>query len=226
MTLPVIIDAVVVIILVAFVVYGAKRGLLQALTGLLVVVVALVGAGMVAATFSAPVAKLVSPIVEEKITERVEEALAERDVQTQTGEADIQDLLALLGIDEDVRGTLSEKAQKSVRETGASIVAAVVESLVYSIVHSLLFVLAFLVLVLLLRVLVGAMGIVMKLPGLHGLNALGGGLLGLVEGALVLFLAVWAARRLGVSFEAGPLAETHILRIFTTNTPLGLLSFL
>ena len=62
--------------------------------------------------------------------------------------------------------------------------------------------------------------------GLHGLNALGGGLIGLIEGALLLFLAVWVLRRLGVSFETETLAEAHILRIFTTNTPLSVLSFL
>ena len=132
----------------------------------------------------------------------------------------------MVGPDEDVRENLAEKARENVRDTGASIALAVVESMVYSFVHSLLFVLAFIALVLLLKILVGAMGIMMKLPGLHGLNALGGGILGLVEGALLLFLAVWLARRLGVSFETETMAETYILRIFTVNTPLSLLSFL
>ena len=95
-----------------------------------------------------------------------------------------------------------------------------------SVAYGVLFILSFLLLLLMLHVLVGAMDLVMKLPLLHGLNSLGGGALGLVEGALVLFLAVWAARRLGVSFETEALAEAHILRIFTTNTPLSLLSFL
>jgi hypothetical protein len=70
------------------------------------------------------------------------------------------------------------------------------------------------------------MGLVLRLPGLHGLNALGGGALGLAEGVLLVFLAVWVLRRLGVSFDAAPLAEAHILRIFTENTPLSLLSLL
>ena len=51
-------------------------------------------------------------------------------------------------------------------------------------------------------------------------------LLGLIEGALLLFLAVWAARRLGVSFEKEMFAQAHILRVFTTYTPLSVLSFL
>ena len=70
------------------------------------------------------------------------------------------------------------------------------------------------------------MGLVLKLPGLRLLNALGGAVIGLAEGVLLLFLAVWLCRKLGVSFETEALAEAHILRIFTTNTPLSLLSFL
>ena len=70
------------------------------------------------------------------------------------------------------------------------------------------------------------MGLVLKLPGLHLLNAIGGGLLGLAQGALLLFLLIWAARHLGVSFETEALSSAHILQIFTTNTPLRVLTFL
>ena len=138
----------------------------------------------------------------------------------------VEDLLVLLGLDEDVRGSLAEQAEEQIRDAGASIVSAVVESMVGSVAYGVLFILSFLALLLMLHVLVGAMDLVMKLPLLHGLNTLGGGALGLIEGTLVLFLAVWAARRLGISFETEALAEAHILRIFTTNTPLSLLSFL
>ena len=226
MTTAVIIDAIVVVVLLAFAIRGARQGLVRALAGLVMVIVALVGAGMIAATFSGPAARLAAPVIQKHITGRVEEAMA---VQTGTvpekeagEETRAEDLLALLGLDEDVRGSLAER----VRDTGASIVSAVVESMVGSVAYGVLFILSFLLLLLMLHVLVGAMDLVMKLPLLHGLNSLGGGALGLVEGTLVLFLAVWAARRLGISFETEALAEAHILRIFTTNTPLSLLSFL
>ena len=230
MTTAVIIDAIVVVVLLAFAIRGARQGLIRALAGLVMVIVALVGAGMIAATFSGPAAKLAAPVIQKHITSRVEEAMA---VQTGSAleeeagkETRAEDLLALLGLDEDVRGSLAEQAEERVRDTGASIVSAVVESVVGSVAYGVLFILSFLLLLLMLHVLVGAMDLVMKLPLLHGLNSLGGGALGLVEGALVLFLAIWAARRLGISFETEALAEAHILRIFTTNTPLSLLSFL
>ena len=42
---------------------------------------------------------------------------------------------------------------------------------------------------------------------------------------MLAFLAIWIARRLGVSFETETVAQTHILHFFTTNTPLSALSF-
>lgn len=236
MTTAVIMDAIVVIILVVAVCYGAKRGLLESLAGLIIVVMALVGAGIAAGTFTDPVAGFVTPLVEERVAERVEAALEEQagafagewslEEVPDLEELPIAEVLALMGLDETVRASLAERAQNMIRDTGATVVSAVVESLVRSFVYGVLFFLAFLTILLLLKVLVGAMGLVLKLPGLRLLNALGGAVIGLAEGALLLFLAVWVCRKLGVSFETEALAEAHILRIFTTNTPLSLLSFL
>lgn len=235
MTTPVIIDAIVVVVLVGFCLFGARKGLFQALAGLVTMIVALVGAGIIAASFSGPVTGLVAPLIEDRITQQVDEALGlapgqmpEVDAQAdETGEGfGIEDLLALLGVDEDVRDSIAQQAQDTVRDTGVSVASAVVESIAGTMIYGALFLISFLVLMILLHILVKAMDLVLQLPGLHGLNALGGGLIGLVEGALALFLAVWVLRRLGVSFESDPFVQAHILRIFTTNTPLSVLSFL
>lgn len=232
MTTPVIIDAIVVIVLVAFTMFGARRGLFRALAGLVSVLVALVGAGIVAATFSGPVADLVAPAIESRIEERMDAAMAGQTEQGQMPEADpdeyfgAEELLELLGLDQKSREALAEQARKTVRDTGASIISAVVQSVARSIIYGVLYILSFAALTILLHVLMKAMDLVLKLPGLHGLNTLGGGAIGLAEGALLLFLAVWVLRQLGVSFETGDLANAHILRIFTANTPLSVLSLL
>ena len=234
MTTPVIMDAIVVIILVVAVSYGAKRGLLESLAGLVIVFMALAGAGIAAGTFAEPVTEAVTPLIEERVAERVREAV---EAQTESVEWNlletagtdpglIGEALELLGLDEEVRESLAERAEATVRDTGATLAFALVKSLVRTVIHGILFVVAFLLILLLLKVLTGAMGLVLRLPGLRLLNALGGAFFGLAEGALLLFLAVWVSRRLGVSFETPPLSEAHILEIFTTNTPLGLLSFL
>lgn len=235
MTTPVIIDAIAAAVLVGFALWGAGRGLFRSLTGLLSVIVALVGAGLIAGALAAPAARLAGPLVEEHIRGQVDEAMEiqssqqvempELEIEEDDGFA-IEDLLALMGLDEDVRESLLGDIQEKAVDTGVSVAAAIVESVVQSLLYGVLFLLSFLALMLLLKLAVGAMDLVLKLPGLHLLNALGGAVIGLAEGALLAFLAIWIARRLGVSFDTEMVAQTHILHFFTTNTPLSALSFL
>lgn len=232
MTTPVIIDLSVAAVLLGFAVFGARRGLLRSVAGLVIVVLALVGAGMIAATFTEPLTKLTAPLIREHFETRVDEAMAAESDKAQMPEADMEggfdaeSLLALLGLDAAVREDLAERAGEAIRETGVTLAMAVAESLARSVIYGGLYILSFLALLVLLHVLMRAMDLVLKLPGLHLLNTLGGGAAGLIEGALLLFLAVWVLRHLGVSFETGPAAEAHILSVFTTNTPLSVLSFL
>ena len=224
MTTAVIIDAIVVVLLLAFAIRGARQGLVRALAGLVMVIVALVGAGMIATTFSGPAAKLATPLIEKQIEKKIDAAMAESAPSSPAAEdSQLEEILSLLGLDTVVRDSMAEKAKDTVRDTGVSVAAAVVTSIAQSIIYGVLYILSFVALTVLLHVLFKAMGLLTKLPGIHSLNALGGGLLGLIEGALLLFLAVWAARRLGVSFEAEPFA--NILAVFTTHTPLSVLTF-
>lgn len=235
MTTPVIIDAIAAAVLLGFAIWGAQRGLFRSLTGLLSVIVALVGAGLIAGALAAPAARLAGPLVEEHIRGQVDEAMEvqssqqvempELEMEEDDGFA-IEDLLALMGLDEDVRESLLGDIQEKAVDTGVNVATAIVESVVQSLLYGVLFLLSFLALMLLLKLAVGAMDLVLKLPGLHLLNSLGGAVIGLAEGALLAFLAIWIARRLGGSFETETVAQTHILHFFTTNTPLSALSFL
>ena len=228
MSVPVIMDIAAAAILLLFLILGARAGLIRSLAGLVIVVVALVGAGMIAATFADPAAKLVAPMIEKAVAEKVEEAITAETgmLDTERVDPEIGELLSMLGLDEDVKESITTRAEQTIRDTGASVISAVVESLCRSVIYGLLYILAFLGLWLLLHVLAKAMDLLAKLPGLSTLNALGGAALGLVKGALVLFLAIWAARRLGISFETEEVAQTYILQFFATHTPLSMLSLL
>ena len=99
MTTAVIIDAIVMAVLLIFVIRGARQGLIRALAGLVMVVVALVGAGMIAATFAGPAARLAAPVIQKQITERVEQAAAaHRPEAPNEEESGIEELLSLLGL--------------------------------------------------------------------------------------------------------------------------------
>lgn len=225
MTTPVIIDAIAVAVLAGFAVWGAWKGLLRTLAGLLVLALSLVGAGIIASALSAPAAKLIAPVIEKRIESRLDEAIREQRPQETAGEElPLSELLDLLGVDQARRDALTDRAEKSVRDTGASLVTALVESLARSALYGVLYMLSFVLLTLALHLLVRMLDAVLRLPGLHGLNAVAGGLVGLAEGALLLFLAVWVLRLVGVSFDAGE--DSRIFVFFTTHTPLDALKFL
>ena len=229
MATAVIIDIIAAAILIGLALYGAHRGLFRALAELAVVVVALVGAAMIAHALAAPAAGLVTPLIRGGLESRVDAAMEQQTQEVQMPEEDldgsfqIEDLLSLMGLDEDVREDLAGKAEEKVRDTGVSIVMAVVESLAESILYGVIFLISFVGLTVLLKLLIRAVDLVLQLPGLHALNTWGGALVGLVEGALLLFLVVWLLRRFGVSFETDLVADTHILKFFTTHTPLSVL---
>ena len=232
MTTPVIIDVIAAAVLIACAAWGAHRGLFRALAGLAVVIVALVGAAVIANALAAPAAGVVTPLIQGRIEARVDEAIAQQSQEVQMPEADVDegfeiaDLLALMGLDEDVRGSLVQQTEEKIRDTGVSLAMAVVESVAESILYAALFLISFVVLTILLKLLIRALDLVLQLPGLHLVNSLGGGLIGLIEGALALFLAIWVLRRFGVSFETETVSATHILRFFATHTPLSALSLL
>ena len=236
MTTPVIIDAVAVAILAFFVLWGAHQGLLRSLAGLLTIVVALVGAGLIAGALADSAARLAGPLVEERIRTQVDEAITaqssqkvempELDVEGGDEEFDIQDLLALMGLDQDVRDSLTEEIQEKAVDAGTTIAAAAVESVVRSVLYGVVFLLSFLALTVLLKLAIGALDLVAKLPGLHLLNTLGGAAAGLVQGVVLAFLAIWIARRLGISFETDTVNATYLLSFFARRSPLDLLTFL
>ena len=208
-------------VLAGFGILGAWKGLLRTLAGLLVLLLSLAGAGIVASALSEPAAKLIAPVIEKRIEARLDEAVEER-AKTET--PPLAELLDLLGVDQARRDALADRTEKSVRDTGASLAAALVESLAQSVLYGVLYMIAFLLLTLALHLLVRMLDAFLRLPGLHGLNAVGGGLVGLAEGALLLFLAVWVLRLVGVSFDGRE--GGRIFQFFTTHTPLDALKYL
>ena len=226
MTTPVIIDAIAVAVLAGFAVWGAWKGLLRTLAGLLVLALSLAGAGIVASALSVPAAKLVAPVIEKRIESRLDEAIQERysGGVPEKDRLSVPDMLEMLGIDESRWDALTFRAGDVVRNTGVQLITAVIESVAQSALYGVLYMLSFLLLSVALHLLVRMLDAVLRLPGLHGLNAFAGGMIGLAEGALLLFLTVWVLRLLGVSFDGEE--RSQIFRFFTTYTPLDALKFL
>ena len=246
MKIAVIIDCTIAAVLLGFVIYGAWRGLFRAVAGLLIAVLSLTGAMFAARELTPAATELIRPVIQSAVTRRVDDALhgdssaAEGAAETEKPQEAPQEsaapdggpsrlqadqLLRLMGWDEGAAQALAEKAEDRVRQTGVSLAMAVVDSVMESFVYMVLLVVSFLVLSLLLHLAAKALDLAARLPGVNFLNGLGGALAGLVQGGLVIFLAVWLLRCLNAAPGAELVEQTHVLRFFMTSSPLDLLFY-
>ena len=223
MTAPVIIDVAALVILAGFTRWGVKKGLIRALTGLVVVSISLFGAGFAASALAEPAAKTIAPIIEKQVEARVEAAIQEQlSGRVSSAQLPVNELLGLLGLDDSMKAAIGQQAQATIRETGASALTAVVENTAQSILYRILYALSFAVISGVLHTSVRCLKLVFRLPGLRGLNKVGGGVLGFLEGSIILFLAAWVLRLLGASFAA----DSYAVQIFTSHLSLDSLTAL
>ena len=198
---------------------------------------ALIGATLLTAMFVEPVTDLVYPKVEERVLEQFErdipsDALAAEDGDLSAGGLLPDELSDLLGeaLDTLKRFGVSDDAidgvTKSVTDSAVSAAERAAYLLVKTIVQAALFLAFFLALMLLLRLLTHGLDRLFSLPVLAQLNGLGGAALSLMEGALLIFLIVFLAPRLGVTWFADHAAGTHLLAWFLNNTPRSIIASL
>lgn len=231
-----IIDVVFALVLVLGVVFGAKRGLFRSLMALAVVVLALVGASILTDLLTEPVTDMLMPRAEKSVQEwfdsrdeqqgeapQIEESAQNDGDAQQEGSVP----LAVTGfLKKLLHFDLDGAVRRSLREAARDAALAAVRTLLGSVVRSVTFALCFILLTILLRLVTKGIDKVLDLPVLSTLNALGGGALGLVESALVLFLVCDLAPKLGVTALTENQDGTYLLALFMNHTPRSLLAAL
>ena len=243
-TTAIILDVLTAAALIAFTVMGAHRGFFRTVAGLLAVILALVGAQLFTNWAAPHVSGVLQPAIERRVEKKVDAALGgdtitpqepqigasrpdsgTQDQKEAEEESEIQRLLRAIGVDEQLFQRLGESAREKVRDTGVTVATAVVQSVAETAIRALLFLLSFVVFLLLLKLLAKVLDLALKLPVLRSMNGLAGAGVGLVEGILAIFLAIWLLRRLGVSFETPTVEGTYLLSFFSQHTPLSALAF-
>ena len=207
--MPMIADIIIIVILIAALIIGVKRGLLGAIAGIVATVLAFIGAAVSATLLTPTVEQWLQPVLMKKIEQKLQGA------QT----ADGGEILGLLGFDgqglQDMLHTVTER----VRETGEAMLAAVTGSVAHSIAYALTYVVSFLILLIVFRLLAKLIEKI-ELPVLSQVDSICGGLLGLIEGALIVFVAVWAMQKFNWLITPELIADTTLLKFFVEYTPL------
>ena len=188
------VDLIIAALLVLALIQGARQGFVQALTRIAVVVAALLLAGWIAGKLAEPAAKWLEPM------------LTDFGYQGETLEQVLDNVL--------------EKAQQA----GETLLSAVVSAAIKSAAYAVVYVVSFLLLLILLRLALTPLHLFTKLPVVHGVNAVLGGALGLVKGALLLFLVVWALQKWQLFITPDMVQNSFLLKFFATNSPMDLIA--
>ena len=214
MTPAIIIDVIIAAILIAAVLIGARKGLFLSLAGIMIFLLALVGANIGAKSLSVPLADQLTPKIQERIAVRVEDTLQEKNQQSnecleQMLPDSLKSILEHTGLRTNVLG---QSAKGTITEISSAIAAAIARELAETFLYGILFLLLFLALLVLLWLAARGINLLLKLPVLSGMNALGGGIVGLVQGVLIVGLLIWLAPRLGIEL---PTDGSYLLRLFS-----------
>lgn len=223
-------DIMIAAVLLFFVWLGYRKGLVLTLCSLLAVFVALVGASILSNALAEPVAKAIEPIVASSIHNTVT-SYYQRAPEAGASSQDEAAWLAQLPIDELLEPLKESKAfqgfadafQKAVDDGVADAAAHAAQALAHfaavQIARTVIFAIAFFAVLIGWWFLSHALDLVAKLPVLSTVNAWGGGAVGLVKGALIVFIAVWLFRDSYIPPEA--VEGSFLLKYFATVSPLS-----
>ena len=197
-------------------VLGVRQGFLQSLARVAIIIVALLGAAWLAEHLADPAAKWLEPMLTEKIQQQMDGQAAAADDPSLAAAG----LLETFGFSGEALDKLVESATEKAQEVGQTLLSAAVSTVLRSVAYAVVYLVSFLLLLLLLRLLLAPLHLFTKLPVVHGINAVMGGALGLVKGALLLFFAVWLLRRLQIWITPELISQTYILRFLADHIPL------
>lgn len=225
-------DLIVLAVLVIFTLRGAWRGLVLSLCSLLAVVVAFAGASFLARTVSPMVAQALEPRFAAAIETRLEDALEQRVAEGEqavltTEDVPLEgvlDILRDMGLYQNLIGAVDRAVEQGVAEIAASAAAAVAAAVAQSVAYLVLFLAGFLLLLAAWTLVSRALDLVARLPGLHFLNKTLGGLFGLIQGCILLFVAAWLIQFSGHLIPEETVEQTRLLRFFMDTNPFALLS--
>ena len=221
-------DLAILAILALFFWRGYARGLVLTLCSLLAVFVALIGASFLSNALAEPVAKAIEPIVASQIHDTVTSYYQRSPAENTTAEEEdwlaqlpLEELLEPLKESKFLQG-FAETFQKAVDDKAADIVTHAAQALAHfvavQIARIVIFAVAFFAVLIAWFFLSHALDLVAKLPVLSTVNAWGGGAVGLVKGALIVYIAVWLLRG---SFPPATIEGSYLLKFFASAIPLS-----
>ena len=221
-------DGIIVATLAYFFLRGRKKGLILALCGLAAFFVAIIGARMASDAFAPKVADILQPhfstVIESHLGNGLEERLEELLITGEQGDNAIAKLLTALGYYDEVADAIRTAVSGQAAQTAADVAVALARTVAEVVAGVLVFIVAFLLITVGWFLLSHALDLAARLPILNGLNRTLGGLFGLLQGMLLLFLIAWVLRLMGGVIPQDTVEQTSLLKFFCTTNPISLIT--
>lgn len=175
-------DLIILGIVILFIIIDARRGLVLALSRLLIIIASFIGAGVITNLFTDSVTLFLRPMINEFLTE----ALVNMRSNMLDAQAGMDILLGLVN--------------KMIPDPTRMLISFALWGV------------SFLVLQILLRLAVRAVDGVMQLPILKQANMVGGAIIGLVKGTLVALIGLFIAIKMGLYDPGVNIDDTYIVK--------------
>ena len=215
------IELILLLIFLVFMLSGYRKGLILSLCTLVILVLSCLGASVARNTLTPKITQELQPRLAAAISQELEIQLSQTgsSLSGQPGDAgitvageilsreDLRDLLLSLGMD--AQYTPQEAAEQVTEPIADSLAQAMASTVLETFGGIVVFCLAFLLIFLVLRTIELGVNTVDRLPVIHTLNHLGGGLVGLVSGAFFLVTAMAILSATGLVNEnafSGPIS--------------------
>ncbi len=223
-------DLVILAVLAVFTIRGAMRGFVLSLCSLLAVVVAFVGAGVLARTLSPVVAQALEPKFSAAIEAQLEETIhaSRGDASAALEELPLSGVLELLremGLYDSLIDKVDRAVEDGLTHAAAGAAAKVAAALAQSAAYQIIFAVSFFLLLIAWQIVSRALDLVARLPGLETLNKSMGALFGLLQAWIVVCILAWLLR-FGNLVDQETVQQTVLLRFFMEFSPLALLGSL
>lgn len=210
---PFSVDIILCLVLIVCWIIGAHRGFLKSLMSVAILGVSLGGAAWSASHLTEPVVAWLQPKVMERIIDKLAPGMG-----SLSG-------ITMRNVPRSAIGSKLQDMLDTAQVTAHTAVTDAVTAVLTQVVHVCVFVVAFVVLLALLWLITRPLEAASKLPAVHGIDAFGGGLLGLLMGVVLVFILTWVCRRFGW-LTADVVARTYITRYFTGSGLMELITAL
>ena len=212
---------------------GYKRGVIGSILAVAFIIVAVSAANTAATTFSGEFNSMFQPFISGHL-DRVEREAIEEVAPEELHRFSTEDLFARFPeiepdvarqvfIDMGVHGSRAEMLTQRYLETrseGLGVNQAMTEVIVDAFGFYLAYIIAFLLILIALTVIYNIIPLSFRLPGLTLVDDIGGGVLGFVQGLLLVFMLTWALGYGGILLPDGFLSRTWLTEFFIRANPM------